>query len=77
MNSVTEAPEGLSKRETEVLACVARGGSNLEIANELFVSRRTVDYHLGNVYAKLGVRNRLQALGRARRLGVMGCETLG
>lgn len=72
---MSQCENGLSKREIEVLAYAARGGSSQEIADELFVSRRTVEYHLWNIYAKLGSRNRLQALGRARRLGLLSSVT--
>ena len=68
-------PVRLSKRETEVLAYAVGGKSCQNIADELFVSRRTVEYHLANAYAKLGARNRLQAIGRARKLGLLSAET--
>jgi DNA-binding CsgD family transcriptional regulator len=48
----------LTSRETEVAQLAARGRSNPEIAAELFISRKAVEYHLGNVYAKCGLKGR-------------------
>ena len=48
----------LTSRETEVAHLLGRGLSNPEIAAELFISRKAVEYHLGNIYAKCGVRGR-------------------
>ncbi|GAA1873757.1 hypothetical protein GCM10009836_63470 [Pseudonocardia ailaonensis] len=48
----------LTEREREVVALVARGMTNREVAAELFVTDKAVEYHLGNVYAKLGIRSR-------------------
>jgi DNA-binding NarL/FixJ family response regulator len=56
-----EAPGGLSRRELEVLTLVAEGRSNQEIADQLFISDRTVGRHLTNIYNKLGVTSRTQA----------------
>jgi DNA-binding CsgD family transcriptional regulator len=53
----------LTSRETEVAHLVGKGLSNPEIAAELFVSRKAVEYHLGNIYAKYGIHSR-QALRR-------------
>jgi DNA-binding CsgD family transcriptional regulator len=50
----------LTSRETEVAHLVGKGLSNPEIAAELFVSRKAVEYHLGNIYAKCGLRGRQQ-----------------
>jgi DNA-binding NarL/FixJ family response regulator len=50
----------LTSRETEVAHLVGKGMSNPEIAAELFVSRKAVEYHLGNIYAKCGLRGRQQ-----------------
>jgi DNA-binding NarL/FixJ family response regulator len=47
-------------RETEVAHLIGKGMSNPEIAAELFVSRKAVEYHLGNIYAKCGLRGRQQ-----------------
>ena len=48
----------LTSRETEVAHLVGKGLSNPEIAAELFVSRKAVEYHLGNIYAKCGLKGR-------------------
>jgi ATP/maltotriose-dependent transcriptional regulator MalT len=50
----------LTSRETEVAHLVGQGLSNPEIAAELFISRKAVEYHLGNIYAKCGLRGRQQ-----------------
>ena len=50
----------LTSRETEVAHLVGRGLSNPEIAAELFISRKAVEYHLGNIYAKCGLHGRQQ-----------------
>jgi non-specific serine/threonine protein kinase len=54
-------PAGLSEREVEVLRLVAQGMTNAQIAGELFVSPRTVNWHLGSVYRKLGFSSRVEA----------------
>jgi DNA-binding CsgD family transcriptional regulator len=64
------APLGLRRREAEVLALVARGLSDGEIASTLVVSRRTVEKHLEHVYQSLGVRGRTAAVAFA--LAAMG-----
>jgi len=62
----------LSVREREVLALLAQGLSNKELARALSVSENTVKTHLANLYAKLRVRRRTEALAAARRLGLLG-----
>jgi LuxR family maltose regulon positive regulatory protein len=62
--------EALTEREMEILAILAGGGSNKDIAERLFVSENTVKFHLKNVYAKLSVANRLQAIIAAQHLGL-------
>ena len=52
---------GLSARELEVLRLVARGMTNAEVAGDLFISPRTVNWHLGSVYRKLGFSSRTEA----------------
>ena len=61
----------LSERELEVLQHVARGLSNQEIADKLFLSAGTVKRHMSNIYQKLDVHSRTQALERARTLRVL------
>ena len=55
-------PAGLSAREAEVLRLVARGMTNAQIAQELYLSPRTVNTHLTSVYGKLGVGSRAEAV---------------
>ncbi|MCB0063848.1 MAG: tetratricopeptide repeat protein, partial [Caldilineaceae bacterium] len=61
-------PEPLSDREIEVLQLIAAGHKNQEIADELFVSLNTVRYHTKNLYGKLGVNKRTQAVAKAQEL---------
>ena len=61
----------LSEREIEVLSLLASGKTNSEVAGDLFVSVGTVKSHTGNIYRKLGARNRTDALTRARKLGLI------
>jgi LuxR family maltose regulon positive regulatory protein len=63
--------EPLSQRELDVLGRIARGMSNRQIALELHISLRTVKWHASNIYGKLAVRNRTQAVARARSLGLL------
>ncbi len=75
----SEASEGaslrledpLSERELEVLGLLASGKTNSEVAGHLFVSVGTVKSHTGNIYRKLGARNRTEALARAREHGLI------
>jgi DNA-binding CsgD family transcriptional regulator/tetratricopeptide (TPR) repeat protein len=63
-------PFGLTAREAEVLALLAAGSSNQEIADELFISPKTASVHVSNIYAKLGVESRVAAATTAHRLGL-------
>jgi DNA-binding NarL/FixJ family response regulator len=59
----------LTGRELEVLRLMAKGFSNRQIATELSITERTVKYHVGNIYAKLGVSSRTEAVMYAARQG--------
>ena len=63
--------EPLSERELEVLGLVAAGKANAEIASSLFVSLSTVKTHINNLYRKLGVSSRTQAIARAGELDLI------
>ncbi len=63
-------PYGLTSREAEVLALVAAGLSNQDIAQQLFISPKTASVHVSNIYAKLGVESRVAAATVAHELGL-------
>ena len=65
------SPDALSERELEILALLAEGLTNRQIAERLFISRGTVKAHAHNIFEKLGVNNRTQAVTRARQLGLL------
>ena len=64
-------PMPLSERELEVLALIAAGKSNEEIAGKLFVSVSTVKTHVNNLFRKLEARSRTQAIARAREMDLL------
>lgn len=66
----------LSEREMEVLKLAARGVTNLEIANELVLSVRTVEGHLSNIFAKMQVGSRTEAVIQALRWGWLTLEDI-
>ena len=57
----------LTQRQTEVLALVAAGCSNAEIAERLFISPRTAEHHVADILANLGLRSRAEAVAYALR----------
>jgi LuxR family maltose regulon positive regulatory protein len=63
-------PEPLTPRELEIMRLISEGYSNPEIASELVVTINTIKKHTSNIYGKLGVRSRTQAIARARELNL-------
>ena len=62
----------ITPREYEVLQLIAQGLSNQEIAERLFLSLNTVKTHTSNVFSKLDVQRRTQAIQKAKELGLLG-----
>ncbi|MCC6615133.1 MAG: alpha/beta fold hydrolase [Anaerolineae bacterium] len=71
------SPGQLSRREYEILEHLADGLSDQEIADALFLSLNTVKWHNRQIYSKLGVESRTQAIAQARRLHILGPERTG
>ena len=71
LNKSLVAKLELSKRELEILVLMGEGNSNQEIANRLFVSLSTVKTHIQNLFEKLEVKRRTQAIDKAKRLHVI------
>jgi DNA-binding NarL/FixJ family response regulator len=74
---VAKPTHGLTQRELEVLNLVARGMSNADIARALFITTKTVKYHLTAIFGRLGVRNRTEAAASAIALGLTSPRALG
>ncbi len=64
-------PDSLSDREIEVLELVARGSPNKQIAEELLISESTVKTHIANIFSKMNVRHRTQAVTQALQKGII------
>jgi DNA-binding NarL/FixJ family response regulator len=65
--AVPDPPDGLTHREVEILALIARGLNNPEIAGRLFLSNHTVKTHINRIFAKTGSRDRVAAIAYAQR----------
>jgi DNA-binding CsgD family transcriptional regulator len=70
-NTARQRTLGITARELEILALVARGLSNREIATQLFVSENTVKTHCARAFDKLGAARRTQAVQRGKELGLL------
>ena len=74
-HGISEAPaplvSGLTHRELEVLTLAAEGLANKQIAQRLWVTPKTIKFHLSNVFRKLDVSNRTEATRQAQRLGLL------
>lgn len=71
---IANRPVRLSNRELEILRLVAAGHSSKDVAEVLCVSKRTIDFHMNNMYQKLRVHNRMHAVRVALRLGLLPFE---
>ena len=71
VDALSGKPVKLTKKEREVMTLITQGQASKQVADVLFISKRTVDFHLANIYAKLQVTNRVQALLRCQRLGLI------
>lgn len=70
-NTIRQQSLGITARELEVLTLVARGCSNREIAEQLFVSENTIKTHCARAFDKLGASRRTQAVQRGKELGLL------
>jgi DNA-binding NarL/FixJ family response regulator len=75
--AATALPDDLTPREAEVLGLIAEGLTNAEIAERLFVSAATVKSHVNHIFAKIGARDRAQAVVYAYANGITGSSSTG
>src|SRR5690348_6101698 len=71
MKGKATSPDLLNEREQEILQRLSAGFSDQQIADELFLSLHTVKWYNRQIYSKLGVKNRTQAIARAKELGLL------
>jgi len=70
-SSQNDLPESLTEREMDVLKLLAQGKPNKEIAGQLFITERTVKFHVSSILGKLGAGNRTEAVTMAAQLGLV------
>lgn len=66
-----EGIEELTKREREILVCIAKGKTNIEISKELYITEHTVKKHTSNIFSKLNLKDRMQAAIYAYNRGIV------
>jgi len=71
INAEELAKSGISKREAEILLLVHQGLSNQQIADKLFLSENTIKKHISNIFLKLGVERRTEAIKKALELSII------
>ncbi|WP_406543596.1 response regulator transcription factor [Clostridium ljungdahlii] len=71
MYSTKEDSQIISKREREVLMLIEKGAKNSEIAKRLFITESTAKSHILNIFSKLSVRNRIEAVAKAKEIGII------
>ena len=71
INAEELAKSGISKREAEILLLVHQGLSNQQIADKLFISENTIKKHISNIFLKLGVERRTEAIKKALELSII------
>ena len=70
----THPADALTARELDIIRLLSEGLSNREIADKLFLSPGTVKWYNKQIYSKLAVNNRVQAINRANELGLLGTD---